>query len=54
MHLQTPSPHTAAEAYISGEPPLDDVLRDPIVRLLMAKDGVQPADMQPLFDRFIQ
>ncbi len=31
------------------EPSLDEILADPIVRLLMARDGVEPASVRNLF-----
>ncbi len=30
------------------EPSLDEILSDPIVRMLMAMDGVEEADIMPL------
>lgn len=37
-----------AERYARGgiEPPLDEVLRDPIVKLIMRADRVSPADLR--------
>ncbi len=33
---------------LSGEPSLDDVLREPAIRLLMARDGVSRNDIEKL------
>ena len=33
---------------LSGEPSLDDVLREPVIRLLMARDGVSRNDIETL------
>lgn len=32
------------------EPPIEEVLRDPIIRLLMAFDGVEEDDILPMVD----
>jgi hypothetical protein len=33
------------------EPPIDELLRDPLTRLLMARDGVEEADLRRLLER---
>ncbi|MCI5050598.1 MAG: hypothetical protein MRY32_09795 [Rickettsiales bacterium] len=33
------------------EPPLDDVLDDPIVKALMNKDGVEVTDLRPMLEQ---
>ena len=33
---------------LSGEPSLDDTLRDPVIKLLMARDGVRGGDIERL------
>lgn len=33
---------------LSGEPSLDDTLRDPVIKLLMARDGVSRGDIEYL------
>ena len=33
---------------LSGEPSLDDVLREPVIKLLMARDGVSRDDIETL------
>jgi hypothetical protein len=36
------------------EPLLDELFADPIIQLLMQKDGVQEQDLWPLIDRVAQ
>jgi hypothetical protein len=33
---------------LSGEPSLDDVLREPVIKLLMARDGISRDDIETL------
>ncbi len=33
---------------LSGEPPLGDVLADPIVHAVMARDGISPSELRRL------
>ena len=33
---------------LSGEPRLDDMLRDPVIKLLMARDGISRDDIEIL------
>jgi hypothetical protein len=37
---------------LAGEPPLGDVLSDPIVHAVMARDGVTPSDLRTLLARW--
>ena len=39
---------SANQLDLSGEPSLDDVLREPAIRLLMARDGVSRNDIETL------
>ena len=41
-----PAPSPAAPAPACSEPPLDDMLADPIVRAVMARDGVSEAEVR--------
>jgi hypothetical protein len=34
-----------------GEPPLDEMLADPIIKLIMARDGVNDQDMRSHIER---
>jgi hypothetical protein len=34
------------EFWLASEPPIEDVLDEPIIRLLMRKDNVTPADLR--------
>lgn len=45
--------YNTAEAEIYGEPTLDELLAEPIVRLVMKRDGVNEADMRGQFDRML-
>ena len=38
------------EDWLKGEPQLDDMLTDPIVRLVMRRDNVGPADVWAAVD----
>jgi hypothetical protein len=49
MNDQTPI--LGADA-LAGEPPLGDVLSDPIVHAVMARDGVTPSDLRTLLARW--
>lgn len=40
-----------AEAEILGEPTLDELFAEPIVRLVMKRDGVDETDMRGQIDR---
>lgn len=42
--------HTA-DAELHGEPTLDELLAEPIVRLIMKRDGVNETDMRGQIDR---
>jgi hypothetical protein len=33
---------------LSGEPSLDETLRDPVIKLLMARDGISRGDIESL------
>jgi hypothetical protein len=51
--LARPEPPDAPEsayAHAGVEPPLDEMLDDPVVRLIMRADHVQPADVWRLLD----
>lgn len=39
------------ESDIVGEPTLEELFADPIVRLIMARDGVEESDMRGQIDR---
>ena len=43
-----PDAPESAYAHAGPEPLLDEVLDDPVVRLVMQADGVEPADLQHL------
>lgn len=45
--------HTITESEIFGEPTLDELLAEPIVRLVMKRDGVNEADMRGQIDRML-
>jgi hypothetical protein len=36
--------------WLEGEPTLDDVLSDPTIRVLMARDDVDPDDLRTLLE----
>ena len=38
-----------SERWLSGEPSLDDMLKDPIVRLLMKRDGLSEDTVRAVF-----
>ncbi len=38
-----------SERWLSGEPTLDDMLRDPIVRILMEHDGLSEGSVRCVF-----
>jgi hypothetical protein len=42
-----------AEAELLGEPTLDELLAEPIVRLVMKRDGVNETDMRSQIDRML-
>lgn len=44
--------HTA-EAELLGEPTLDELFAEPIVRLVMKRDGVEEHDMRGQIDRVL-
>lgn len=39
-----------SERWLSGEPTLDDMLADPIVRILMAYDGLSEDSVRRVFE----
>ncbi len=39
----------ASERWLSGEPSLDDMLKDPIVRLVMKRDGLSEDAVRAVF-----
>lgn len=43
--------HTITEPEIFGEPTLEEMLAEPIVRLVMKRDGVDETDMRGQIDR---
>lgn len=45
--------HTITEPEIFGEPTLEEMLAEPIVRLVMKRDGVNEADMRGQIDRML-
>jgi hypothetical protein len=48
MCAKQEGPMSANQLDLSGEPSLDDVLREPAIRLLMARDGVSRSDIETL------
>lgn len=45
--------HTITEPEIFGEPTLEELFAEPIVRLVMKRDGVNEADMRGQIDRML-
>ncbi|MFZ4541868.1 MAG: hypothetical protein ACOYNL_08710 [Rickettsiales bacterium] len=42
---------TYLDSEVLGEPTLDEVFADPIIRLIMKRDGVEEHDMRGTIDR---
>jgi hypothetical protein len=45
--------YNTSEAELLGEPTLDELLAEPIVRLVMKRDGVNETDMRGQIDRMV-
>ena len=45
--------YTTSEAELLGEPTLDELLAEPIVRLVMQRDGVNETEMRGQSDRMM-
>ena len=48
VRLESPDLPESAYAHAGAEPPLDELLCDPVVQLIMRADGVAAADLQDL------
>jgi hypothetical protein len=48
---ELPEVAEGAYAHAGVEPPLDEVLRDPVIQLIMAADQLRPADVRRLLER---
>lgn len=40
-----------AESHVLGEPSLDEVFADPMIRLIMKRDGIEEREMRGTIDR---
>ena len=50
MNSGSSSMNMVKSDHISGEPTLEEVLGDPIVKLLMAFDGIGQEELRPILD----
>jgi hypothetical protein len=48
---ENPVPHRRPWSVAGGEPRLEDVLADPLVHLVMRRDGVEPGQLRALIAR---